>query len=85
MEPGRRWEEGADRWGSRKQGELWRETPQELRWGMSPGKGRNPGSPSDVRKIGKARSSNVREGWTETLEQDTEAEMRPAEGEQRSG
>lgn len=53
------------------------------------GEGRNPGSRKDslqdARKYRKAKNGGMTERWTETLEQDVEAEMREAEGEQRSG
>lgn len=51
--------------------------------GGNPGK--NPGSASDARKYRKAKNNEIRERWTKPLDQDVEAEMRLAEGKQRSG
>lgn len=39
----------------------------------------------DARKYRKAEDDEMREKWTKTLEQDVEAEVKEADGEQRSG
>lgn len=70
--------------GGEKEGESWLKEPEELR-GMILSKRKNPESPSDARKIRKAKNSEIRERLTKTPGQNVEAEMRRAEGKQKSG
>lgn len=42
---------------------------------MIPDKGKNPGSPSDAKKIRKDENSEIGERSSKTLEEDVEAEM----------
>lgn len=73
-------EGGAKRgWKRRREGEPWIEELEELT-GVILDERKNPGSPSDARKIRKAENSEIRKKSTKTLEQDVEAEIRQAGG-----